>query len=79
MKPLLFSSLRVRLLLLFALAVIPALGWIFDAHIEQRGLAATEVQGNALRLAQFAAADQARVIQGAHQLLIALAQLPGGP
>jgi signal transduction histidine kinase len=76
MKPLLFSSLRVRLLLLFALAVIPALGWIFHVHIEQRELAATEVQGNALRLAQFAAADQARVIQGAHQLLIALAQLP---
>jgi signal transduction histidine kinase len=76
MKPLSFSSLRVRLLLLFALAVIPALGWIFQVHIEQRGLAATEVQDNALRLAQFAAADQARVIQGAHQLLIALAQLP---
>lgn len=76
MKPLLFSSLRVRLLLLFALAIIPALGWIFYVHVEQRRMAATEAQDNALRLAQLAAADQARLIQGAHQLLIALSQLP---
>lgn len=76
MKPLWFSSLRVRLLLLFALAVIPALGWIFYVHIEQRRVAATEAQHNALRLAQLAAAQQAQLIQGAHQLLSVLAQLP---
>ena len=63
MKPLSFSSLRVRLLLLFALAVIPALGWIFYVHVEQRRLAATEAQDNALRLAQIAAAQQSQLIQ----------------
>jgi HAMP domain-containing protein len=67
--------LRVRLLLLFALAVIPALGWIFHVHIEQRKLAASEAQDNALRLAQLAAAQQAQLIQGTHQLLSVLAQL----
>jgi signal transduction histidine kinase len=76
MKPLSFSSLRVRLLLLFALAVIPALAWIFYVHVEQRRLAATEAQDNAIRLAQLAAAQQAQLIQGAHQLLSVLAQLP---
>ncbi len=76
MKPLSFSSLRVRLLFLFAVAVIPALGWIFHVHVEQRGLAATEAQDNALRLAQLAAAQQAQLIQGTHQLLSVLAQLP---
>src|SRR5215210_1561488 len=76
MKPLSFSSLRVRLLFLFALAVVPALGWIFYIHVEQRRLAATEAQDNALRLAQIAAAQQAQLIQGTHQLLSVLAQLP---
>jgi signal transduction histidine kinase len=76
MKPLSFASLRARLLLLFALAVIPALGWIFHVHIEQRRLAATEAQDNALRLAQLAATQQAQLIQGTHQLLSVLAQLP---
>lgn len=76
MKPLSFASLRVRLLLLFALAVIPALGWIFHVHVEQRRLAATEAQDNVLRLVQLAAAQQAQLIQGTHQLLSVLAQLP---
>ncbi len=76
MKPLSFSSLRVRLLFLFALAVIPALGWIFYVDVEQRRLAATEAQDNALRLAQLAATEQAQLIQGTHQLLSVLAQLP---
>src|SRR5215204_2588339 len=76
MKPLSFSSLRVRLLFLFVLAVVPALGWIFYVHVEQRRLAATEAQDNALRLAQIAAAQQAQLIQGTHQLLSVLAQLP---
>jgi signal transduction histidine kinase len=76
MKRLWLSSLRVRLLLLFTLAVIPALGWIFYVHVEQRRLAEAEVQGDAIRLAQLAAAQQAQLIQGAHQLLSVLAQLP---
>jgi signal transduction histidine kinase len=70
------SSLRARLLLLVFLAAIPALGLILYTDLEQRRLAATQAQEAALRLAQLAAADQAQLIQGAHQLLIALAQLP---
>jgi signal transduction histidine kinase len=71
-----FSSLRARLWLLVLLAVLPVLGLILYTDLEQRRLAATQVQEDALRLAWLAAADQAQLIQGAHQLLIALAQLP---
>src|SRR5712691_91045 len=70
------SSLRVRLLLLVLLAALPSLGLILYTHLEQRRLAATQAQEDALRLARLAAADQAQLIQGAHQLLTALAQLP---
>jgi len=70
------SSLRVRLLLLVLLAALPALGLILYTDLEQRRLAATQAQEDALRLARLAAADQAQLIQGAHQLLAALAQLP---
>src|SRR5262245_57568570 len=70
------SSLRARLLLLVLLAVLPALGLIVYTDLEQRGLSATQAQKDALRLARLAAADQAQLIQGAHQLLTALAQLP---
>src|SRR5262245_49387416 len=72
----LFSSLRVRLFLLVVLAVLPALGAIFYSDLEQRRWAAAQAQEDALRLVQLAAADQAQLLQGAHQLLIALAQLP---
>ncbi len=70
------SSLRARLLLLVLLAALPALGLILYTDLEQRRLAATQAQEDALRLARLAAADQAQLIQGAHQLLTALAQLP---
>jgi len=70
-----FSSLRVRLLLLVLLAIIPALGLILYTASEQRRLAATNVQEGALRLARLASSDQGRLIDGARQLLIGLAQL----
>src|SRR5262249_12971954 len=70
------SSLRARLLLVVLLAVLPALGLIVYTDLEQRRLSAAQAQSNALRLARLAAADQAQLIQGAHQLLTALAQLP---
>jgi signal transduction histidine kinase len=71
-----FVSLRSRLLLLIALAVLPALGLIFYVNLEQRVLAREQAQENALRFARLAAADQARLVQGTHQLLAALAYLP---
>ncbi|MBI3802081.1 MAG: HAMP domain-containing protein [Deltaproteobacteria bacterium] len=70
------SSLRARLLLLVLLAVLPALGLILYTDLEQRRLTATQAQEDALRLARLAAADQTQLIQGAHQFLTALAQLP---
>ncbi len=71
-----FVSLRSRLLLLIALAVLPALGLIFYVNLEQRVVAGKQAQENALRFARLATADQARLVQGTHQLLAALAYLP---
>lgn len=71
-----FASLRSRLLLLIALAILPALGLIFYVNVEQRRLAVAQVQGNTLRLARLAVAEQAQLVQGTHQLLAALAYLP---
>ena len=70
------SGLRVRLLLLVLLAGLPSLGLILYTGLEQRRLAATQVQDNALRVARMASAEQERFIEGAHQLLTALARLP---
>jgi signal transduction histidine kinase/HAMP domain-containing protein len=62
-------------LLLVLLAIIPALGLILYTASEQRRLAAAKVQEEALRLARLASGDQGRLIDGARQLLIGLAQL----
>jgi signal transduction histidine kinase len=70
------SRLRARLVLLVVLAVLPMLGLILFNDMEQRRFAASQAQEDALRLAQLAAAAQAHWIQSAHQLLLALAQLP---
>ena len=71
------ASLRVRLLLLVLLAVLPAAALILYTGWEQRRQAAVDVQENALRLARLASTEHERLIEGAHQLLLALAQLPG--
>lgn len=71
-----FSRLRFKLLLLVFLAVLPALGLILYAGMEQRRQAATEAQKNALQLVRQASLDQERMIQSTGQLLMAIAQLP---
>jgi signal transduction histidine kinase len=76
MRALSTFHLRTRLFLLVVLAVLPALGVILFNDMEQRRFAARQAQEDALQLAQLAAAEQAQLIQGAHQLLSALAQLP---
>jgi signal transduction histidine kinase len=70
-----FSSLRLRLVLLVLLAVIPALGLMLYTNLEQRRLANVQAQEDAQRLARLAATQQQQLIEGARQLLIALAQL----
>ncbi|MDZ8183383.1 MAG: PAS domain S-box protein [Nostoc sp. ChiSLP02] len=69
-------SLRTRLMLLFFLAVIPALGSILYTATAQRQSAAIEAQENLLRLVKVAAANQRQTTEAARQLLIALAQMP---
>jgi signal transduction histidine kinase/DNA-binding response OmpR family regulator/HPt (histidine-containing phosphotransfer) domain-containing protein len=71
-----FGGLRVRLIFLVLLAIIPALGLILYSGLERRRLAGQEVQENALRLSRLAASNQQRLIEDAHQLLVALARLP---
>ena len=71
-----WASLRTRLLMLVGLAVGPTLGRMLYADAEPRQHATSEVQANTLRLTRLASANQERVIEGAQQLLIALAQFP---
>jgi PAS domain S-box-containing protein len=70
------GSLRRRLLLLFLLAVMPVLILIMVTNIEQRQMAAQGVRTEALRLIQLTTSQHEHYIEGAKQLLIALAQLP---
>src|SRR5262245_39989107 len=70
-----FSSLRLRLVVLVLLAVVPALGLMLYTNLEQRRLATVQAQTDAQRLARLSATQQQQLIEGARQLLIALAQL----
>ena len=70
-----FSSLRARLLLLGFFAVIPALELMISAHFEQRRLVIVKAKEDVLKVAQFVARDHTDLIEGAHQLLVALTQL----
>lgn len=70
------STLRFRLLLLVFIAMLPAMGLILYSGLEQRQEAAVKAQEDAMRLVRHASLDQERLIQGAAQLLMAVAQLP---
>lgn len=72
----LFASLRLRLWLLVALALIPALGLMFSSAAERRRQAVKEVRDQAFRVAQLISSDQERRIDGTHYLLVALAHVP---
>ncbi len=69
-------SLRIRVLLLVLLAALPGVGLVLYADSKERRYLAAQAEENALRLVRIVAADQERLIEGAHHLLIALAQLP---
>jgi signal transduction histidine kinase len=68
-----YKSLRFRLMLLVLAAVIPA--WIAIAFTaaEQRRIAVAEIQKNVLQLVESSAREEEQVLQGTHQILIALA------
>lgn len=72
----LLKSLRFRLILLVLMAVIPAMGVTLFNGLEQRRLARINAEEEALRLANIVARQQASVIEGARQLLLALSLIP---
>ncbi|HET7874975.1 MAG TPA: response regulator, partial [Methylomirabilota bacterium] len=70
------ASLQVRVLLLVLLAVVPALALMLYTNLEERRLKAAQVQTDARRLSRLIAADHARLVEGARQLLVSLARIP---
>jgi signal transduction histidine kinase/HAMP domain-containing protein len=76
MFPVLFSSLRVRFLLLLLLAVLPGFGLAFYLGFEHRQQFIARAQEEALQLVRVTAAHQERLIEAERQLLSTIAQLP---
>lgn len=72
----LFDGLRARLALPVLLTTLPALGLALYSNLEQRRLAGQSAQEEALRLVRLASSNQAALVEGARQLLMALAQVP---
>jgi PAS domain S-box-containing protein len=70
------GSLRARLVLVVALAVIPSLGLIYYNAREQRRAAVSLATEDVARIARLTAVNYRGVIEGARQLLLALAQSP---
>jgi signal transduction histidine kinase/CheY-like chemotaxis protein/HAMP domain-containing protein len=65
-----------RLFLLVAIALLPAIAIQTYNEIDLRRSRQVEVQDQALGLAKLAAAEQQQIVQGIHQVLIALSELP---
>lgn len=72
----LFSSLRVRLIVLVLLSALPALGLALYTGLEQRRQAASAAQESALRLARLTANTQETLVDNTRPLLSTLAKLP---
>ncbi|HEU5463835.1 MAG TPA: ATP-binding protein [Candidatus Binatia bacterium] len=70
------SSLRSRLILLILAAVVPAFTLILQSGRKYRELTATQIKENALMAARAIASEQDRVLENAHEFLIALSRLP---
>lgn len=70
------SSLLSRLFVLVAAAMLPAIAIQTYNEIDLRRTRKVEVQDEALGLARLAAAEQQQIVQGVHQALIALSELP---
>src|SRR6516225_4649816 len=70
------GSLRVRLLLLALLAVTPTLMLIVATNVQERQVAVQQVREDTVRLLRVTTNQHERFMDGARQLLVALAQLP---
>jgi signal transduction histidine kinase len=69
-------TLLSRLFVLVAVALLPAIAIQAYNELELRRDRRVEVQTDALNVAKLAAAEQQQVVQGIHQVLIALSELP---
>jgi signal transduction histidine kinase len=70
------SSLLLRLFVLVAVAMLPAIAVQAYNEIDLRRTREVEVQDEALGLAKLAAAEQLQIVQGVRQALIALSEVP---
>ncbi len=71
-----FSSLRVRLLILVITATVPGLALILYEISEQQDLTVVVAEQNATQVAHEVSSNHRRILEGAHQFLTGLAQLP---
>jgi signal transduction histidine kinase/CheY-like chemotaxis protein len=69
-------KLLTRLFALIALTMLPMVGIEIYDEVDARSLRAEEGKDQALRLVRLVALEQARVIEGARQLLTALGKMP---
>ncbi|MGY4225042.1 signal transduction histidine kinase [Bradyrhizobium sp. USDA 4503] len=69
-------TLLSRLFLLVAVALVPAIAIQAYSEFGRREARQVEVEDQALSLAKLAAANQQQIVQGIHQVLIALSELP---
>jgi signal transduction histidine kinase/HAMP domain-containing protein len=69
-------TILLRLFLLVAVALLPAIAVQAYNEFDQRRVRQIEVQNQALSLAKLAAAEQQQIVQGIRQTLIALSELP---
>jgi HD-GYP domain-containing protein (c-di-GMP phosphodiesterase class II) len=71
-----FAPIRTRLMLLVALAVLPALAIIWFTALEQRRLDTEDAQTDAQRQAVLVASDFERAVVGIREVLLLLSQMP---
>jgi signal transduction histidine kinase len=69
-------SLLARLFVLVAIAVLPAIGILAWTQFDAYRTRVVEVHDNALQQAKLVASEQDRLVDGARQLLVALATMP---
>jgi signal transduction histidine kinase len=76
MKTPFLSSLRVRIASVIILAVLPMLGLTLYTYLEERKSIMAHMQDDMRRMVSFIANDQEQLLDGARQLLFALALIP---
>jgi signal transduction histidine kinase len=76
MPQFLFSTLRARLIVLVIAATVPGLALIVYEMSERQQLNTVVAEQKAMRVAYEASSNHRRVLEGAHQFLAGLAQIP---